>query len=111
MTSKESAGGWPAIAFSSYLGTSGFPLSGRWHRTRSMSRFCSSSLLCLFLCAGAWGVSRGASAQMAEANNRTGDDATTRQAAAAKVQMLMERLKSGAPFSQLAMDYSEDPQS
>jgi peptidyl-prolyl cis-trans isomerase SurA len=44
-------------------------------------------------------------------NNRTGDDATTRQAAAAKVQMLMERLKSGAPFSQLAMDYSEDPQS
>ena len=44
-------------------------------------------------------------------NNRTGDDATTPQAAAAKVQMLMERLKSGAPFSQLAMDYSEDPQS
>ena len=44
-------------------------------------------------------------------NNRSGDDATTDQAAAAKVQMLMERLKSGAPFSQLAMDYSEDPQS
>jgi peptidyl-prolyl cis-trans isomerase SurA len=44
-------------------------------------------------------------------NNRTGDDATTGQVAAAKVQMLMERLKSGAPFSQLAMDYSEDPQS
>jgi len=44
-------------------------------------------------------------------NNRTGDDATTPQAAAAKVQMLMERLKAGAPFGQLAMDYSEDPQS
>ena len=33
-----------------------------------MSRSCSSSLLCLFLCAGLWGVSRGASAQMAEAS-------------------------------------------
>ena len=44
-------------------------------------------------------------------NNRLGDDATTPQAAAAKVQMLMERLKSGTPFDQLAMDYSEDPQS
>ena len=44
-------------------------------------------------------------------NNRTGDDATTVQAAAAKVQMLMERLKSGAPFNELAMDYSEEPQS
>ncbi len=44
-------------------------------------------------------------------NNRRGDDATTPQAAAAKVQMLMERLKSGTPFDELAMDYSEDPQS
>jgi peptidyl-prolyl cis-trans isomerase SurA len=44
-------------------------------------------------------------------NNRLGDDATTPQAAAAKVQMLMERLKNGTPFDQLAMDYSEDPQS
>jgi peptidyl-prolyl cis-trans isomerase SurA len=44
-------------------------------------------------------------------NNRTGDDATTVQAAAAKVQMLMERLKAGAPFGELAMNYSEDPQS
>lgn len=43
--------------------------------------------------------------------NRTGDDATTPQAAAAKAQMLMERLKSGTQFSELAMDYSEDPQS
>jgi peptidyl-prolyl cis-trans isomerase SurA len=44
-------------------------------------------------------------------NNRTGDDATTTQAAAAKVQMLMERLKSGTPFNELAMDYSEEPNS
>jgi peptidyl-prolyl cis-trans isomerase SurA len=44
-------------------------------------------------------------------NNRTGDDATTTQAAAGKVQMLMERLKSGAPFNELAMDYSEEPRS
>lgn len=44
-------------------------------------------------------------------NNRTGDDATTAQAAAAKVQMLMERLKSGTPFNEVAMDYSEEPRS
>lgn len=44
-------------------------------------------------------------------NNRARDDATTVQAATAKVQMLMERLKSGTPFSELAMDYSEEPQS
>jgi peptidyl-prolyl cis-trans isomerase SurA len=44
-------------------------------------------------------------------NNRTGDDATTAEAAKAKVQMLMDRLASGAPFNELAMDYSEDPQS
>jgi peptidyl-prolyl cis-trans isomerase SurA len=44
-------------------------------------------------------------------NNRTGDDATTAQAAAAKAQMLMERLKAGTPFDEVAMDYSEDPQS
>ena len=44
-------------------------------------------------------------------NNRTGDDATTPQAATAKVQMLMDRLKSGAPFDQLAADFSEEPQS
>jgi peptidyl-prolyl cis-trans isomerase SurA len=43
--------------------------------------------------------------------NRTGDDATTPQAASAKAQMIMERLKSGTPFSELAMDFSEDPQS
>ena len=43
--------------------------------------------------------------------NRSGDDATTPQAATAKTQMLMERLKSGASFRELAMDYSEDADS
>jgi peptidyl-prolyl cis-trans isomerase SurA len=43
--------------------------------------------------------------------NRLNDDAATPQAAAAKAKMLMERLKAGASFSDLAMDYSEDPQS
>ena len=42
--------------------------------------------------------------------NGTGDDATTPQAAAQKVQMLMERLKAGASFSELAAGYSEDPE-
>jgi peptidyl-prolyl cis-trans isomerase SurA len=40
--------------------------------------------------------------------NRSGDDASTPQAATAKAQMLMERLKSGAAFGELAMGYSED---
>jgi peptidyl-prolyl cis-trans isomerase SurA len=43
--------------------------------------------------------------------NRTGDDAATPQAAAQKVQMLMERLKNGTPFGDLARDFSEDPES
>jgi peptidyl-prolyl cis-trans isomerase SurA len=43
--------------------------------------------------------------------NRTGDDATTPETAAAKVRMLMTRLKEGVAFAQLAMDYSEDPES
>jgi peptidyl-prolyl cis-trans isomerase SurA len=43
--------------------------------------------------------------------NGTGDDATTPQAAAAKAQMLMERLKAGASFSDLAAGYSEDAES
>ena len=47
----------------------------------------------------------------AQLANRTGDDAATPQAATAKTQMLMERLKSGTPFGDLAVDYSEDPQS
>jgi len=43
--------------------------------------------------------------------NSTGDDATTPQAAAAKVQTLMDRLKAGASFHDLAAAYSEDPES
>jgi peptidyl-prolyl cis-trans isomerase SurA len=47
----------------------------------------------------------------AQLANRTGDDAATPEAAAAKVQMLMERLKAGASFGDLAVGYSEDPDS
>jgi peptidyl-prolyl cis-trans isomerase SurA len=43
--------------------------------------------------------------------NRRGDDATTPQLAQAKTQALLERLKTGASFSELAADYSEDPES
>jgi parvulin-like peptidyl-prolyl isomerase len=43
--------------------------------------------------------------------NRSGSDATSPQEAQAKAVMLMERLKSGAPFADLAADYSEDGQS
>ena len=43
-------------------------------------------------------------------SNRTGDDASNPQAAQAKVQMLMERLKAGASFGELAVGYSEDPE-
>jgi peptidyl-prolyl cis-trans isomerase SurA len=43
--------------------------------------------------------------------NRTGNDATTPQEAAFKVRMVMERLKAGAQFTDVAMDYSEDPES
>ena len=43
--------------------------------------------------------------------NRTGDDAVTALAAQAKVRTLMEKLKSGASFRDLAADYSEDPES
>jgi peptidyl-prolyl cis-trans isomerase SurA len=47
----------------------------------------------------------------AQVANRSGDDAATPQAAAAKIQTLMERLKAGASFQELAADYSEDPES
>ena len=40
--------------------------------------------------------------------NRKNDDATNEAEAQRKVKMLMDRLNSGADFSQLAMDYSED---
>ena len=42
--------------------------------------------------------------------NRSGNDAGTPQEAQAKAQMLMERLKAGAPFAELAADFSEDPE-
>jgi len=47
----------------------------------------------------------------AQIANGTGDDATTPEAAVAKVKMLMERLKAGASFRDLAVAYSEDPDS
>jgi peptidyl-prolyl cis-trans isomerase SurA len=43
--------------------------------------------------------------------NATGDDATTPQEAVAKVRTIMERLKGGASFRELATSYSEDPSS
>jgi len=46
-----------------------------------------------------------------QVGNRTGDDAATPDAATAKVKMLMQRLQEGAPFADLARDYSEDPDS
>ena len=45
----------------------------------------------------------------AQSANATGDDAKTPAEATAKVQMLMERLKGGASFADLAMGFSEDP--
>jgi parvulin-like peptidyl-prolyl isomerase len=42
--------------------------------------------------------------------NGSGDDAATPEAAAAKVRMLMDRLKAGASFRDLAVGYSEDPE-
>ena len=47
----------------------------------------------------------------AQTANRTGNDATTPQEAAAKLQMVMERLKGGAQFNEVAADFSEDPES
>ena len=43
--------------------------------------------------------------------NRSGNDAGTTEEAQGKAQMLMERLKAGAPFAQLAADFSEHPES
>jgi parvulin-like peptidyl-prolyl isomerase len=47
----------------------------------------------------------------AQVANQAGDDASTPEAAVAKVRMLMDRLKSGASFRDLAVGYSEDPES
>jgi peptidyl-prolyl cis-trans isomerase SurA len=46
----------------------------------------------------------------AQVANGAGDDAASPEAAAAKVRMLMERLKAGASFRELATGYSEDPE-
>jgi parvulin-like peptidyl-prolyl isomerase len=43
--------------------------------------------------------------------NRSGDDASTPQEATAKAQMIMQRLKDGTPFGDLAADFSEDAES
>lgn len=42
--------------------------------------------------------------------NRAGDDAATPEQAAVKVKGLMQRIKSGEPFADLARDHSEDAQ-
>jgi peptidyl-prolyl cis-trans isomerase SurA len=47
----------------------------------------------------------------AQIANRSGDDATTAQAAQAKAATLMQQLQMGGSFTELAMDYSEDPES
>ena len=47
----------------------------------------------------------------AQVANGTGDDAATPEAAAAKARMIMERLKAGGSFGDLAAGYSEDPAS
>jgi peptidyl-prolyl cis-trans isomerase SurA len=46
----------------------------------------------------------------AEVRNRKNDDATTDAEARRKAAALLQQLKNGADFSELAMDYSEDPQ-
>ncbi|MCC7009833.1 MAG: SurA N-terminal domain-containing protein [Acidobacteria bacterium] len=43
--------------------------------------------------------------------NRSGNDAGSVDEATRKFDMLLERLRAGADFAALAMDYSEDPQS
>ena len=43
--------------------------------------------------------------------NRTGSDAASPQEASAKAQMIMQRLKDGAPFGDVAADFSEDAES
>jgi peptidyl-prolyl cis-trans isomerase SurA len=46
----------------------------------------------------------------AQIANRQNDDAASPEAAARKVKMIADKLQAGAQFSELAMDYSEDPQ-
>lgn len=44
-------------------------------------------------------------------NNRTGNDATTAAEAAAKAKIVMDQLKAGKSFPEVAADFSEDPNS
>ncbi|HEX5214722.1 MAG TPA: peptidylprolyl isomerase [Vicinamibacterales bacterium] len=44
-------------------------------------------------------------------NNRLGDDATSPALSDRKMQAIIEKLKAGERFSEMARDYSEDPQS
>jgi peptidyl-prolyl cis-trans isomerase SurA len=44
-----------------------------------------------------------------QVTNRTGSDATTPLEAVRKIQMIMDKLKGGAQFGEVAADYSEDP--
>ena len=46
-----------------------------------------------------------------QVNNATGDDAATPQEAVAKARTIMEKLKGGTSFRELATSYSEDPAS
>ncbi len=46
-----------------------------------------------------------------QVTNRTGSDATTTLEAVAKYRMIMDKLKGGARFGDVAADFSEDPQS
>jgi peptidyl-prolyl cis-trans isomerase SurA len=45
-----------------------------------------------------------------QVTNRTGSDATTPLEAVNKFRMIMDRLKAGAQFGEVAADFSEDPQ-
>jgi peptidyl-prolyl cis-trans isomerase SurA len=49
--------------------------------------------------------------QPSQVRNRTNSDAGTPADAQRKAQLIMERLQGGGDFAELAMDYSEDPQS
>jgi peptidyl-prolyl cis-trans isomerase SurA len=49
--------------------------------------------------------------QRGQVANTTGDDAATVQEAVAKTRSIMEKLKGGASFRELATSYSEDPSS
>jgi|WetSurMetagenome_2_1015567.scaffolds.fasta_scaffold22486_4 peptidyl-prolyl cis-trans isomerase SurA len=50
-------------------------------------------------------------AKEAQVTNRTGSDAATALQAVQKYRMIMDKLKAGAQFGEVAADYSEDPNS